>query len=127
MCPAGPCDPRGLGTTMDGTPTGTLNPVISSVEPPTCRCRTIASQGDGLNYCGYKGTISTPESSNFGVVRIDHDFAKNWHFNATYHYYKLQNTVSNQIDVGGFFPGDTLGQYAAIRKSPRSLGSTPPA
>ncbi|MFZ0856615.1 MAG: carboxypeptidase-like regulatory domain-containing protein [Candidatus Acidiferrales bacterium] len=118
MCPAGPCDPRGLGTTMNGTPTGTPNPVMalwSASVPLPNDC----SQGDGLNYCGYKGSISTPQSSNFGVVRLDHDFAQNWHFNATYHYYRLSNTVDNQIDVGGFFPGDTLGQYAAIRQKPQ--------
>ncbi|MGB6232528.1 MAG: carboxypeptidase-like regulatory domain-containing protein, partial [Candidatus Acidiferrales bacterium] len=119
MCPSGPCDPRGLGTTMDGTATGALNPVIqlwTTYLPLPNDC----SQGDGgLNYCGYKGSISTPQSSNFGVVRIDHDFAKSWHFNATYHYYKLNNTVSNQTDVGGFFPGDTFGQYAAIRQKPQ--------
>ncbi|MFZ1113979.1 MAG: carboxypeptidase-like regulatory domain-containing protein [Candidatus Acidiferrales bacterium] len=119
ICPSGPCDPRGLGTTVDGTATGALNPVVqlwTTYLPLPNDC----SQGDGgLNYCGYKGSISTPESSNFGVVRIDHDFAKSWHFNATYHYYKLQNTVSNQIDIGGFFPGDTMGQYAAIRHKPQ--------
>ncbi len=118
VCPAGPCDPRGLGTTIDGTPTGAPNPVIAlwnaSVPLPN-----DCSQGDGLNYCGYKGSISTPQSSNFGVLRIDHDFAQNWHFNGTYHYYKLNNVVDNQIDVGGFFPGDTLGQYAAIRQKPQ--------
>jgi len=106
----GPCDPRGLG----------INPVISTLwktylpEPNDC------TQGDGANYCGYTGTIQTPQSSNFGVARIDHDFAKGWHFNGTYHYYKLKNTVSDQWDVGGFFPGDTKGQYAAIRQKPQN-------
>jgi len=108
----GGCDPRGLG----------INPVIQTLwntylpAPSALNC----SQGDGLNYCGYKGTILTPQSSNFGVGRIDHDFAKGWHFNGTYHYYKLKNTVSDQWDVGGFFPGDTKGQYAAIRQKPQN-------
>ena len=117
-CPAGPCDPRGLGTTMDGTATGTLNPVINLwntylPEPNDC------SHGDAMNYCGYKGSISTPQTSNFAVFRIDHDFSSKYHFNTTYHYYKLTNTVSDQWDVGGFFPGDTMGQYAAIRHKPQ--------
>jgi len=99
-----------------------INPVIQTLwntylpAPSALNC----SQGDGLNYCGYKGTILTPQSSNFGVGRIDHDFAKGWHFNGTYHYYKLKNTVSDQWDVGGFFPGDTKGQYAAIRQKPQN-------
>ncbi|MGB6624201.1 MAG: carboxypeptidase-like regulatory domain-containing protein [Candidatus Acidiferrales bacterium] len=108
-CGAGPCDPRDLG----------VNPVIHTLWNQYLPMPNDCTQGDGLNYCGYKGSISTPESSNFGVARIDHDFAKNWHFNGTYHYYKLQNTVSDQWDIGGFFPGDTKGQYAAIRTKPQ--------
>lgn len=118
MCPAGPCDPRGLGTTMNGLATGTPNPVIAlwnTYLPAPNDC----THGDGLNYCGYKGTIRFPQSSNFGVARLDHDFASKWHFNSTYHYYHLINTVTNQTDIGGFFPGDTKGTYAAIRQKPQ--------
>jgi Carboxypeptidase regulatory-like domain/TonB dependent receptor len=117
-CPGGPCDPRGLGTTMNGSPTGTPNPVITlwnTYLPLPNDC----TQGDGLNYCGYKGAISKPQSSNFGVARIDHDFATKWHFNGTYHYFKLANTDAGQWDVGGFFPGDVKGQYSAIRHKPQ--------
>ncbi len=39
--------------------------------------------------------------------------SRSWHFNGTYHYYKLSKTVTDQWDVGGLFPGDTKGQYAA--------------
>jgi hypothetical protein len=118
ICPAGPCDPRALGTTTNGAAGGPANPVIAlwnTYVPLPNDC----TQGDGINYCGYKGTIATPQSSNFGVARIDHDFAAKWHFNSTYHYYNLVNTVSDQWDVGGFFPGDTLGDYAAIRHKPQ--------
>jgi hypothetical protein len=127
VCPVGPsasnpnslCDPRLLGTTTNGQPNGPLNPVIALWNqylplPNDC------SKGDQLNFCGYTGSIATPLSSNFGVMRIDHDFGKGWHFNGTYHYYKLKNTVSDQWDVGGFFPGDTKGQYAAIRSKPQN-------
>lgn len=107
---AGGCDPRGLG----------INPVIQTLWNTYLPLPNDCSHGDGLNYCGYKGSISTPQSSNFGVARIDHDFLKGWHFNGTYHYYKLTNTVSDQWDVGGFFPGDTKGQYAAIRSKPQN-------
>lgn len=110
ICPSGSsCDPRGLG----------LNSVISTLWSTYLPLPNDCSHGDGLNYCGYKGNISTPQSSNFGVARIDHDFSKNWHFNGTYHYYKLTNLVSNQWDVGGFFPGDVKGQYSAIRNKPQ--------
>lgn len=108
IAPSG-LDPRGLGP----------NPVVQTLwstylpNPNTC------TQGDGLNYCDYKGTISTPQTSNFGVIRIDHDFSAKNQFNATYHYYNLQKTVSDQWDIGGFFPGDTKGQYSAIRHKPQ--------
>jgi hypothetical protein len=117
--PSGLCDPRGLGTTMNGQASGTPNPVITlwnTYLPAPNNCHV----GDGLNYCGYLGSIRTPQSSNFGVARIDHDFPKGYHFNGTYHYYKLTNTVSDQTDIGGFFPGDTKGQYAAIRSKPQN-------
>ncbi|HEV2288009.1 MAG TPA: carboxypeptidase-like regulatory domain-containing protein [Candidatus Acidoferrales bacterium] len=105
----GTCDPRNLG----------FNPVLKNLWNTYLPLPNDCNQGDGQNYCGYKGAISTPQSSNFGVARVDHDFAKNWHFNGTYHYYKLQNTVSDQWDVGGFFPGDTKGDYAAVRTKPQ--------
>jgi len=116
--PAGPCDPRGLGTTVDGTATGMPNPVINLWN--TLPMPNDCSKGDGANYCGYTGPIAIPLTGNFGVTRIDHDFAKGWHFNGTYHYYKLKNTVNNQWDIAGFFPGDKPGQYAAIRQKPQN-------
>ncbi len=114
---AGGCDPRGLG----------INPVVQTLwntylpMPNNCNQKTDGTNsGAGPNYCGYQGAIATPQTSNFGVARIDHDFAKNQHFNGTYHYYKLSKTVADQWDVGGFFPGDTKGQYAAIRQKPQN-------
>ena len=102
-------DPRGLG----------MNPVISSLWNTFLPLPNDCSAGDGLNYCGFSGPISTPQKSNFVVTRIDHDFGSKWHFNGTYHYDKVTNTVSDQWDIGGFFPGDKLGQYSAIRQKPQ--------
>jgi hypothetical protein len=107
---AGGCDPRHLG----------LNPIITNLWNTYLPMPNDCSHGDGANYCGYKGVIRTPQTSNFGVARLDHDFSKRWHFNGTYHYYKLQKVVSDQWDVGGFFPGDTKGTYAAIRNKPQN-------
>ena len=102
-------DPRGLGP----------NPVVQNLWSTYLPAPNDCRKGDGLNYCGYLGNISTPQTSNFGVMRIDHDFAAKWHFNGTYHYYNLAKTVADQWDIGGFFPGDTKGQYAAIRHKPQ--------
>lgn len=133
IAPSG-LDPLNLGlnpvmcSPTSGTPDGTCGPIagsgVSSLngEPSLWSMLPLpndCTSGDGLNYCGYAGNISTPQTSNFDVVRVDHDFGSNWHFNATYHYYKLKNTVSDQTDVGGFFPGDKFGQYTAIRQKPQ--------
>ena len=113
-CPASPnglCDPQGIG----------INPVVQNLwntyTPLPNDCNS--NHGDNLNYCGYKGTISLPQTSNFGVVRLDHDFGPKWHFNATYHYYRLDRATTNQVDVGGFFPGDTFGDYASTANRPQ--------
>lgn len=106
----GGCDPRGLG----------MNPVVLNLWNTYLPLPNDCSKGDGLNYCSYTSAIKTPQSSNFGVLRLDHDFPRSWHFNGTYHYYKLTKTVSDQWDIGGFFPGDTKGQYAAIRQKPQN-------
>lgn len=128
------CDPLGLG----------VNPVISNLWSTFLPMPNDFSHGDKsipcatdangncvtvnaiynsaaatANYAGFKGNIATPQTSNFNVFRVDHDFNSKWHFNGTYHYYKLKNTVSDQWDIGGFFPGDKLGQYSAIRQKPQ--------
>jgi Carboxypeptidase regulatory-like domain len=121
-CPAsgnGLCDPRGLG----------LNPVICTANGSGGCSAGLWSltplpndytHGDGVNYAGYKGVLALPDTSNFGVTRIDHDFGSRWHFNGTYHYYHRIRTVANQVDVGGVFPGDTLGQYKSVSTRPQN-------
>ena len=63
------------------------------------------SSGDPGNTAGFIGTLAVPQTSNFGVLRIDHDFGSKWHFNSTYHYYRLDRIVSNQVDVSGILSG----------------------
>ncbi len=62
--------------------------------------------------------MSTPQTSNFAVARLDHDFGDKWHFMSSYRYYNLQKATTDQVDIGGFFPGDTLG-------TPKSLSNDP--
>ena len=31
---------------------------------------------------GFPANMRSPESSNFGVARLDHDFGSKWHFDA---------------------------------------------
>jgi hypothetical protein len=60
-----------------------------------------------------------PWNDNFGVARLDHDFGPKWHFYSTYRYYKMERATGNQIDIGGFFPGDKLGVPASISNRPQ--------
>jgi hypothetical protein len=88
-----------------------------------------SSYCDGTNIIGYQGIVNTPQKSNFWVARVDHDFGAKEHFMASYRYFNLQNLTSNQVDIGGFFAGDTLGKPTAVAPRPQqpwflSLGLT---
>ncbi len=101
-CGGGACDPRGIG----------LNPIIKqlwSKFEPLPNDPTNAGFGDTLNTQGFSTTVSLPRNDNFGVTRIDHDFGQKWHFTSTYHYYHVIASTTDQVDVGGVMPGDTLG------------------
>jgi len=104
-----PCDPRALG----------MNPIISKMwnqympAPNDC-----ANYGDHINECGYFGSIKLPITDNFFVARMDHDFGSKWRAYASYRYYKLIYPSTNQVDIGGLLPGDTLGVLAAKSSNP---------
>ncbi|HEY2016184.1 MAG TPA: carboxypeptidase-like regulatory domain-containing protein, partial [Bryobacteraceae bacterium] len=109
-------DPRGIG----------INPTVAAMwakyEPvgndPSCG--TIkGTRCDGVNEIGYKSNISVPQKSNFGVARIDHDFGSRWHFMSSYRYYNLTLANTSQVDIGGFFAGDTKGVPASLSQRPQ--------
>ena len=104
-----PCDPRGLGLSP------TVNALWSKYEP---HCNTLTGAGDTLNTCGYISNLAYPLSNNFGVVRVDHDFGAKWRWFSSYRYYGQQNPTTNQVDIGGFLPGDTLGTPAPASQFP---------
>ena len=116
--PAGnsPCDPRGLG----------INPVVLQMwtkfmpagNDPSCGT-LFGSRCDGVNVIGFKANMAQPYRSDFAVARIDHDFGSKWHFTTSYRYYKLTRATNSQIDIGGFFPGDTLGTPASLSARPQ--------
>jgi hypothetical protein len=86
---------------------------------PGCNQVGVGEECDGLNEQGYVGTISLPQTDNFGVVRLDHDFGAKWHFNSSFRYYHLNRSTENQVDIGGFFAGDTLGTPSAVASRPQ--------
>ncbi len=109
--PGGLCDPLGLG----------LNPLVSQIwnkyEPQS---NAICSQSvcDGANILGFAANLSLPVTSNFDVARIDHDFGSKNHFMASWRYYKMNLASDDQVDIGGFFSGDTLGTPASQSSDP---------
>src|SRR5580704_11167717 len=104
-----PCDPRGIGLSP------TVNALWSKYEP---HCNTLVGAGDTLNTCGYLSNLAYPLSNNFGVVRVDHDFGSKWRFFGSYRYFGQQNPTTNQVDIGGLLPGDTLGTPAPASQFP---------
>jgi hypothetical protein len=71
------------------------------------------------NTQGYRSSLNLPVTSDFGVVRIDHDFGDRNHFMVSNRYYNYDQLTSNQVDIGGALPGDTFGQAAAYAPRPQ--------
>jgi hypothetical protein len=105
------CDPLKLG----------LNPTVSKIWNtwmPASNSACALALCDGVNVQGFAANLALKTTSKFAVARIDHDFSAKEHFMASYRYYKLNYATDDQVDIGGFFPGDTLG-------TPTSLSSKP--
>ncbi len=108
-------DPRGIG----------VNPLVQQLfkfEPtgndPGCGGGGLA-RCDGVNVIGFKANLSIPQNDNFGVVRLDHDFGSKFHWTASYRYYHLNRATHDQVDIGGFFPGDVLGVPKSLTNRPQ--------
>jgi hypothetical protein len=108
-----PVAPAGDGGSIgnDGTHyAGVFDTSCGSLSPTYC---------DGHNTIGYKGIVRTPTSTDFFVTRVDHDFGAKWHVTASYRYYKFASITSNQVDIGGALPGDTIGVPTAVAPRPQ--------
>lgn len=119
--PLAPNDPRGAtdaGSGINPTIQAFWNKYLPLPNDPSCGALS-STFCDGVNVQGYRGNIAIPQSDNFGVVRIDHDFGAKWHLNASYHYYHLHRTTVDQTDIGGFFAGDTLGTFSSLSNRPQ--------
>ena len=104
-------DPRGIG----------INPLVQQIwkaYEPQSNATCSQNECDGANVLGFTGNVALPTTSNFAVGRVDHDFGAKWHFMSTYRWNKLTANNDNQVDIGGFFPGDTKGVPASIAKGP---------
>jgi hypothetical protein len=108
------CDPRGLG----------FNPIIKQIwntmmPLPNDPQYIISGTSDGVNQQGYLANISLPQSSDFFVARLDHDFGDKWKFMSSYRYYRFSQLATTQIDIGGVLPGDKFGVPASSAPRPQ--------
>ena len=108
-CGGGGCDPRGIG----------MNSQVAQLWNKFMPLPNNNNLGDHFNVGGYQGQASLPEKTKFLVGRIDHDFGEKWRFFGSYRYYGLSQLTTNQVDIGGALPGDTLGTIAARAPRPQ--------
>jgi Carboxypeptidase regulatory-like domain len=111
-------DPRGIGINSY------MQQLWNKYMPlptPGAGCGSLAGGGycDGVNTLAFRANLALPQNDNFAVVRLDHDFGEKWHFQASYRYYHLTRATDDQVDIGGFFPGDTLGTPASLTNRPQ--------
>ncbi len=117
--PSGVCDPRGVGINpLVQEMWNKYMPLPNEVNGDCGQTRCDMAGGVG-NIGGYKANLSLPQTSNFFVVRLDHDFGDKWHFTSSYRYFKLKIATDDQVDVGGFFPGDKLGVPSSLSTAPQ--------
>jgi Carboxypeptidase regulatory-like domain len=110
-------DPRGIG--MNTLVQQMWNTYMPQGNDPSCGGGVSLARCDGVNTIGFKANLAIPQNDNFGVVRVDHDFGQNWRFNSSYRYYNLKRATHDQVDIGGFFPGDKLGVPTALSSRPQ--------
>jgi len=105
-------DPLGIG----------LNPVVQqiwSTYEPASNASCHESFCDGANIQGFQSNLSLPQTSNFIASRLDHDFGQKWHFMSSFRWFKLKAATDDQVDIGGFFPGDKLGVPSSVSNNPQ--------
>jgi hypothetical protein len=105
----GSCDPRGIG----------MNSQVSQIWNKFMPEPNNTNLGDAHNVEGFMGQVSLPEKTKFLVGRVDHDFGEKWRFFSSYRYFALTQLTTNQIDIGGALPGDTLGVPTARAPRPQ--------
>jgi Carboxypeptidase regulatory-like domain len=111
-------DPRGIGINSFVQQMWTQHMPLPT---PGAGCGPFTGDGkcDGVNTLDFRANLGIPQNDDFGVVRMDHDFGAKWHFMSSYRYYHLKRATDDQVDIGGFFSGDTLGTPTALTNRPQ--------
>jgi hypothetical protein len=100
--PGSNLDPRGIG----------INSLVSQMWskmplPNTTACNGLTlcdNSPAGGNIGVFTGNMSVPQSSNFGVARLDHDFGSKQHFMSSYRYFNLERTTDSQYTIANGTP-----------------------
>jgi hypothetical protein len=111
-------DPRGIGINSYMQQLwNTYMPVVAA----GAGCGALAGDGfcDGVNTLAFRANLVLPLKDNFAVARLDHDFGQKWHFVSSYRLYHLIRATDDQVDIGGFFPGDKLGTPTSLTSRPQ--------
>jgi hypothetical protein len=95
-------DPRGIGINS------LVEQMWSKMPLPTgsgCAGLLLCDNSPaGGNIGAFTGNMSLPQTSNFGVARLDHDFGAKWHFMSSYRYYKLIRETDSQYTIANGTP-----------------------
>jgi hypothetical protein len=100
-CPAGACDPRGIGINSYVQKLWQYMPLPND-----------PSAGDTYNTQGYNTNVGIPQLSRQYTARVDHDFGEKWHLMTSYRYFQLNQNTTSQTDIGGLL-GGSLGTEVA--------------
>ena len=101
--PGSTLDPRGIGINSLVSKMWSTMPLPSSSSCQGLNLCDVNSSGLG-NIGAFTGNLSLPQSSNFGVARLDHDFGPKWHFMSSYRYYKLNRATDSQYTIANGDP-----------------------
>lgn len=85
------------------------NGYINGFMAGTAAVPTPVESIEVLSTFGYQAAVSIPQSQNFVVGRIDHDFGSNLRGFSSYRGYDSTSPTTDLVDIGGLLPGDTLG------------------
>ncbi len=110
MCGTSTCDPRAIG----------INPIVSEVWNRFMPLPNNPEAGDRYNTQGHFSQIALPVSSNFLVGRVDRDLTSKHRLMLSYRYFHLYQFTTSQVDIGGFFSGNTAGVPKALTDRPQT-------
>ena len=98
-------DPRAIGINSQVAQMWSKMPLPNNLTGCSGGLTLCDVNSAGLGNVGtFTGNVDLPQSSNFGVVRIDHDFSSKWHFMSSYRYYHLLRATDSQVDIAGGTP-----------------------